>query len=142
MKPDTSDKKVHWNMEKPKTYTYRSTKIDKTLENSSDQNKSQKIYASMASVSSNAESPRRDLGDRSQLTNSVLDSGATCHMTPDISDFIAGSLVEMERSIEVTYVHFVTAKQTGEVQIKMRDNNGKPIIAVLYNVLLAPDSCD
>ena len=33
-KPDTSDNKVHWNTEKPKTCTYRSTKIDKTSENS------------------------------------------------------------------------------------------------------------
>ena len=48
------DKKVHWNTEKPKTRAYRSTKIDKMLENSTYQSKSQKIYASMAHISFNA----------------------------------------------------------------------------------------
>ena len=34
------------------------------------------------------------------------------------------------------------AKQTGEIKIKMCDNNGKPFIAMLYNVILVPDLCD
>ena len=38
--------------------------------------------------------------------------------------------------------HFVTAKQTGEVQIKMSNDNGKTFIAALYNVLFAPDLCN
>ena len=29
-------------------------------------------------------------GDILQLTNWILDSGATCHMTPEVSDFIPG----------------------------------------------------
>ena len=45
LKPDTSDKKVHWNMENPKTCAYRSKKIDKTLDNSIYQKEPQKIYA-------------------------------------------------------------------------------------------------
>ena len=36
----------------------------------------------------------------------------------------------------------VTAKQTGEVQIKMHDYNGKTFIATLYNLLLAPEFCN
>ena len=95
-------------------------------ENSSDKSESQKIYRSMARVSSNAESIRVNDGYSSQLTNYILDSGTTCHMTPDISDFIPGSLVETYKYIEVTYGHFITSKQTGELQIKMRDNNEKP----------------
>ena len=63
-------------------------------------------------------------------------------MTPDILDFIPGSLMETYVYIEVAYGHFVTEKQTGEVQIKMLDNNGKPFIATLYNVLLVPYLCD
>ena len=59
----------------------------------------------------------------------ILYSGATCHMTPDISDFIPGLLVE-------------TDKITGVVQIKMRENNGKPIIATLNNVRLEPEFCN
>ena len=59
-------------------------KKDKTLENSTDQSESQKICVSMAHICSNAEIPRRDLGDSSQLTYCILDSGRICHMTPDI----------------------------------------------------------
>ena len=53
-KLDTSDKKVHRNMENPKTRAYRLTEIDNTSENSKDQSEQQKIYASMAHMSSNA----------------------------------------------------------------------------------------
>ena len=118
---------------------YRSNKIDKTSENSTDKSESHSIYAYMACMSSNAETPRRDFGDSSQLTNWILDSNSTCHMIPDVSGFILVSLVETDKYIEVADGHFVTAKQTRKVQIKIRDNNCKPFIAKLYNVLFAPD---
>ena len=76
------------------------------------------------------------------MTDCILDSGATCHMTPEISDFIPGSLVETDKYIEVADGHFVTAKKIGEVQIKMCDDNGKPFIATIYSILLVPDLCD
>ena len=76
------DKKVHWNTEKNKTSVYISTKIDKTSENSIYIIESQKIHLSMARMSSNAERPRRYFGDSSQLTNWIVDSGETCHITP------------------------------------------------------------
>ena len=63
-------------------------------------------------------------------------------MTPKISDFIPGSLVETDKYIEVADVNFVTAKQTVEVQIKMCAYNGEPFVAVLYNVILATDLCN
>ena len=47
----------------------------------------QKIYACMARMSSNDERKSEKYGDSSQLTNSILDSGSTCHMTPEVSDF-------------------------------------------------------
>ena len=68
-----------------------------------------------------------------------LDSGKICHITLEILDFIPGSLVEKDKYIKVADGNFVTAKQTGEFQIKMNDNDGKPFITMLYNVLLAPD---
>ena len=37
---------------------------------------------------------------------------------------------------------FRHSKKTGEVQIKMRDDNGKPFIDMLYNMLLEPDLCN
>ena len=80
-------------------------------------------------------------GDSSQLTNWILDSGATCHMTPAVSDSIPGSLEDTNKYIEVVDRHHVTAKQKGQVQIQMCDDNGKSFIATLYNVILAPDLC-
>ena len=63
-------------------------------------------------------------------------------MTPEISYFIPGLLVETDEYIEVADGDFVTAKQTGEVQIEMCDKNGKPLIATLYNMILALEFCD
>ena len=102
----------------------------------------QKIYASMARISSNDESSSENYCDSSQLTNWILDSGATCHMTPEASDFIPGSLEDTYKYIEVADGHHVTAKQKGQVGIQICDNNGNPFIATLHNVLLAPDLCD
>ena len=96
----------------------------------------------MERISTNAESPKRDFGDRLQLTNWVLYSGATFHMTLDISYCVTVSLVETDKHIEVAYGHFITVKQTGEAQIKMSDNNRQPLTATLYNVLLTPDLCN
>ena len=95
----------------------------------------------MTCMSYNKESARRYLGYCLQLTNWVLDSGATFHMSPAISDFIPGSLVEMDKYIEFAYESYVTAKQAVEVQIKMFGDNGKTFITMLYNVLFAPDLC-
>ena len=62
----------------------------------------------MTRIYTNVEIPRRDYGDISRLTNWILDSGATCHTTPEISDFIPGSLVETNKYVEVLDGNFVT----------------------------------
>ena len=67
-------------------------------------------------MSYNAESNRRNYGDILQLTNWILDSGETCHMTPEIQYFIPGLLVETDKYIEVADGNFVTALKTGEVE--------------------------
>ena len=51
----------------------------------------------MARMSGNDKNYSRYFGDSSQLTNSILDSGATCHMTPQVSDFISGSLEDKDK---------------------------------------------
>ena len=96
----------------------------------------------MSRMSSNGERPSENYGDSSQLTNWILYLGATCHMTPEVSDFIRGSLEDTDKYIEVADGHHVTAKQKGQAQIKMCDDNGRPFIATLHNVLLAQDLCD
>ena len=60
-------------------------------------------------------------------------------MTPKITDFIPGSLEDTDKYIEVADRHHATAKQKGKLQIKMCDDNGKPFIATLHNIHLAPD---
>ena len=53
----------------------------------------------MSRMSSNDEHKSEKYGDSSQLTNWILDSGATCHMTPEVSDFISGSLEDTDKYI-------------------------------------------
>ena len=96
----------------------------------------------MARMYSNDECPSGNFGDSSQLTNWFLDYGATFHMTPEVSDFIPGSLEDTDKYIEVVDGHHVTAKQKGQVRIQMCNNNRKTSIATLYNIILAPDLCD
>ena len=108
----------------------------------SDDDDDLKVYASMARMSNDDVHENNDYGDSSQLTNWILDSGDTCHMTPEVKDFIPGSLEDTDKFIEVADEHHVTAKQKGSVRIQMCDNNGKTFVATLYNVLLAPDLCD
>ena len=63
-------------------------------------------------------------------------------MTPEYTDFITGSKEDTDKYIEVADGNHVTAKQKGQVQIKMCDDNGDHFIATLHNVLMAPDLCD
>ena len=60
----------------------------------------------MARMYHNEEIPRKDFGDISQLNNSILDSSVTCHVTPDISYFTIGLLVETDKYIEVADGNF------------------------------------
>ena len=110
--------------------------------NNGKDNDDHKIYASMARMSSDDERKSVKYRDISLLTNWILDSGATCHMTPEVSDFIPGTLEDTDKYIEVAYGHHVTEKQKGYARIQMCDDNGKTFIATLYSVLLAPDLCN
>ena len=67
----------------------------------------------MSNMFTNAEIPRSDYVDSSQLTNWILDSSGTCHMTPDFSDLIPISMVETNKYIYSVDEYFITAKQTG-----------------------------
>ena len=50
--------------------------------------------------------------------------------------------METDKCMKVSDGNFITAKQTGEVKIKMCDDHGKIFIVMLYNVSLAPDLCN
>ena len=45
----------------------------------------------------------------------------------------------MDKYFEVADGHHITAKQKGQVQIKICDDNGDTFIATLHNVFLSPD---
>ena len=49
-------------------------------------------------------------GDSFQLTNWILDSGAMCHMTPEVSDLIPVSVEGTDKYIEVADKNHVTAE--------------------------------
>ena len=68
------------------------------------------MYASMASIYSNAQGPRSDFGDSPQLNNWNLDSGTMCHMKPYILDFITGSFLKTDKYIETAVANFVTGQ--------------------------------
>ena len=52
-----------------------------------------------------------NFGESSQLINWILDSRSTCHMKPDVSDFITGSLEDTDKNIEVADRHHFVEKQ-------------------------------
>ena len=99
----------------------------------------------MARMYDNYEFPSRYFGDSSQLTNWILDSGATCHMKPQVSD-----LFQVCYTIWINILKFRTditsrkchRKKKVQVRIKTCDNSRDTFIATLHNVLLAPDLCD
>ena len=85
-------------------------------------------------MSGNNESSSRDFGDNLQLTIWILDSGATYHVTPQLSYFIPGSLEDTDKYIEVADGPHAMAKQKVKVQIKMCDDNRDTFIETLHNV--------
>ena len=133
---------------KPPKDSEKRRKSDKSKEKgiracvTNDDDNDLKVYAYMARMSNDDKRENKDYGDILQLTNWILDSGATCHMKTEVTDFIPGSLEDTDKFIEVADGHHVTAKQKGSVRIQMSDDNGNTFVATLYNVLLAPDLCD
>ena len=89
----------------------------------------------------NYECTSGNFGDSLQLTNVILDSGATFHMIPEVSDFIPGSLEDTDKHIGVADRQHVTAKQKGQVRIKICGNYRDTFISTLQNVILAPNLC-
>ena len=55
----------------------------------------------MARMSGNDECPGGNCGESSKLTNWILDSGATFHMTPEGSDFIPGLLEDTKNTLKL-----------------------------------------
>ena len=92
---------------KPPNDSEKRRKSDKSkekgnsAEDNSDNDDDPKVYAYMARMSNDDIRENKDYCDSLQLTNWILDSGATCHMTPEVTDFIPGSLEDTDKCIEV-----------------------------------------
>ena len=69
----------------------------------------------MARMSENDECTSRNFGYSAQFTNQILDSGETCHMTPEVPDFIPVLLDNMAKHIEFSGRNHITAKQRGQL---------------------------
>ena len=95
----------------------------------------------MARMYGNYKCSSGNFGDGSQLTYWILDSGATCHITPEVAHFIPGSLEDTDKHIEVVDGNHAAAKKRS-VQINFFDDHGNPFIATLHNILLARDLCN
>ena len=77
-------------------------------------NSDQKIYAFMERMSSDDEFPGGNFGDSPQLINWIMDSGATCHMTLEVSDFISGSLEDTDKKLKLRTE--ITSQQNKKVK--------------------------
>ena len=91
--------------------------MENIAKDNSDDDNELKVYSSMARMSSDDKRESKYYGDSSQLTNWILDSGATRHMTPEVTEFIPGALEDTDQFIEVADGHHVTTKQKGSVRI-------------------------
>ena len=81
-------------------------------------NDDHKIYTSMERMSSNDERSSEKYGESLQLTNWILDLGATCHMKSEVSYFIPGSIEDTDKYIEFADGHHVMAKKKVKYKYK------------------------
>ena len=65
----------------------------------------------MAFMFNNDNCPFRNFGDSSQLKIWILDSGKTCHMTPEVSNFITGLLDNTDKYTVVADGRHITKKK-------------------------------
>ena len=133
------DLKIKWSQKCPKPpkdndKRQRQVRFNEKVNRACDNGKNNndlKIYASMARMSSDDERKSEKYGDSSQLTNWILDLGATYHMTPRVSDFIPGSLeIRNVRLRNALYVNLKIpwSQNVPSHQNIMRNGEGKYVL--------------
>jgi transposase InsO family protein len=84
-----------------------------------------------------ADPPISEIGDPCNLNNYLPDSGATQHMTPRSADLI--NVVEGQNlGVEVADGHIIKCSTTGDVPIKMQDDDGEEFTATLKDIMYVP----
>ena len=109
----TWPKPHNYSKKRQKTFYFneRSNCAPQKETNDSDTDNNQKIYESMVLMFGNDKSSSRYFGVCLQFTNWTLDSGATCHVKPQILNLIPGLLEDKDKYTQVTGGHYATAKQ-------------------------------
>jgi len=81
--------------------------------------------------------PLEVLGDPSDLSNYLPDSGATQHMTPRLADLfdVEGG---QNLGVEVADGHIIKCTTTGKIAINMTDDNNLPLKVTLTDVMYVP----
>ena len=72
------------------------------------------------------------------LTNWILDSGATCHMTPEVTDFIPGSLEDMDKfivSVELWFKQPIIVKRNIKKNGRLVQSNNCLITKIMEVIL-------
>ena len=72
------------------------------------------------------------------LSNWVMDSGATCHMTPYESDFEHNSVSHTQKGVEDADGHNVPANLSSTILIRTKNDAGENITICLIAVLCVP----
>ncbi len=103
----------------------------------------EQAFSAALTTSASASAIRRtepsiqDIGDLCDLNNYLPDSGATQHMTPRLMDLT--NVVEGQRlGVEVANGHIIKCSTTGDVKIRMQDDNCSNFTATLKDVMYVP----
>ena len=72
------------------------------------------------------------------LSNWVMDSGCTCHMTPFKSDFLHHTLVHENKIVEVADGNSIPATLSGTINLHVYTAKHEKLLLTLQNVLFVP----
>ena len=103
-------------------------------------NDTQRIHLHMANTGRKLNIPtKKKASEINDLYNWVMDSGCTCHMTPYMDDFVAGSMITTSRIIEVADGNIVPAKLQGLARMKILNDDRETISLRIEGVLYVPE---
>ena len=73
------------------------------------------------------------------ISNWVIDSGASAHMSPFLSDFVHGKMVSVSKIVQVADEYETPCNHKGQTHpLQMTSNNGKTVTAKMEHVLYVP----
>ena len=79
------------------------------------------------------------IGESKSLSNWIVDSGATCHICNNDSQFLNLNSLEKPMDITLGDGHSLKATKQGVVEIAVKTPNGKERKCVLHDVIHVPD---